>query len=380
MTLARHATERELLSRLQAQAQGVRCVRCHRAPQIAWIDGTFKLRCDCLQQEPVLAPYDKDKERLYRMTQSQLQRADDTGNRSLATLTIREIKEMICPLATDIEAELFLRFCKAEEMNPFVNEAYLVKYAKDGKAAIVVGVSTYLKRAARTPGYKGFGSGIVVQDKNGAIHERPGSMEYPGDTLIGGWAVVHMAGRTDTKHTVSLKEYNQRRAQWNDKPATMIEKVAYAQALKRCIPGLDTFSSATGSMSVEVQTDETQPPEQQIQDGVIEATATVKEHPDNPYAYNMPQPPPKPVGTAPVWGDPADDVDALFGPDKDFPDIGTILTRVYKEYRLGKDAFLATMYRISRGAVKTESDLQPYGYRRAYEEFVADQKPKTSAA
>lgn len=258
-TRQRYEAEQGALFRLEAMARGKRCIRCLQRPTIAWLAGTPTLRCGCYPAAaPVLNAYDPQKERLAAMVDSQLARSEQVGNRAIATLTAHDVRTLICPLATDVEIEIFLRFCRAEGLNPLVNDAYLIKYDRNSKAAIVVGAGTFLKRAARHPDYRGMDSGIVVKDDAGHVVERSGSMEYPGDILLGGWAAIHMAGRQDFRHAVSLKEYGTGKSQWRDRPATMIEKVAYAQALKRCIPEIDLQRGESGdAITVNVEVDET---------------------------------------------------------------------------------------------------------------------------
>ena len=152
-------------------------------------------------------------------------------------MSVKEIKQFISPLATEAEAYIFLRFCQAQGLNPFVNDAYLIKYDPKAKASIVIGIQALLKRAESNPKYSGYQAGVVVL-RDGEPVELQGSLVYrDSDTLIGGWAEVR---RKDwdipLKVTVSLKEYNKRQAQWNERPATMIEKVALGQGLRRVFP------------------------------------------------------------------------------------------------------------------------------------------------
>ena len=117
------------------------------------------------------------------------------------------------------------------------NDAYLIKYDANAKASIVIGIQALLKRAESNPQYSGYQSGVVVL-RDGEPVELQGSLVYKdSDVLVGGWAEISRKDwPTPTKITVSLKEYNKRQAQWNERPATMIEKVALAQGLRRVFP------------------------------------------------------------------------------------------------------------------------------------------------
>ena len=62
-------------------------------------------------------------------------------------------------------------------------------------------------------------------------------MVLPGETLVGGWAEVHVKDRSiPAKEEVSLAEYNKGQSQWKTMPATMIRKVALVHALREAFP------------------------------------------------------------------------------------------------------------------------------------------------
>ncbi len=143
---------------------------------------------------------------------------------------------------TDQEVMMFISLCKYQHLNPFLREAYLVKYGTKNAATIVTGKDTFLKRAERNPKYKGKASGIVIQTKDGKIDYRDGTLHLKDETIVGGWAKVYIEGREPEMTTVSFDEYVGRKsdgtvnAQWASKPATMIRKVAVVQALREAFP------------------------------------------------------------------------------------------------------------------------------------------------
>ena len=61
---------------------------------------------------------------------------------------------------TDQECAMFLNLCKFQRLNPFVNEAYLIKFGDD--AQMVVGHGAYRRRAEENPAFKGMKDGITV--------------------------------------------------------------------------------------------------------------------------------------------------------------------------------------------------------------------------
>ena len=88
---------------------------------------------------------------------------------------------------TEQEAVLFVQLCKYQQLNPFVGEAYAVKFNDDFQ--MIVGYDTYKRRAEENPDYRGKSSGIVVKRGSEYIKKR-GCCVYPGESLIGGWCSV----------------------------------------------------------------------------------------------------------------------------------------------------------------------------------------------
>lgn len=157
-------------------------------------------------------------------------------------LNVEDIKRYICPEATDAEAYSFLRLCQAQNLNPFLREAYLIKYGNVG-ATIVVGKDVFLKRAETVSEYKGFTAGIVLK-KGDDIIKREGNFFIPDEeTLVGAWAEVH---RTDRDKPIRIEvpfcEYVQTNKEgkpnksWAKMPSTMIRKVALVQAFREAFP------------------------------------------------------------------------------------------------------------------------------------------------
>lgn len=143
---------------------------------------------------------------------------------------------------TDQEVMMFLTLCKYQHLNPFLREAYLVKYGSS-PATIVTGKDTFTKRASRNPNYLGKQAGIIVYNPaSGDIEQREGTFRLPNEEIVGGWAKVFIKDREPEFNTVSFEEYAGRKKdgtlnnQWATKPATMIRKVALVQALREAFP------------------------------------------------------------------------------------------------------------------------------------------------
>jgi len=137
---------------------------------------------------------------------------------------------------SDTEVLMFMSMCQYQGLNPFLKEAYLIKYAADKPASIVTARVVYEKRAAENDQYEGMTSGIIVE-KDGDIKYRDGSFHLKGETIVGGWAEGHRKDWDIPRRAeVSFAEYDAGQALWKSKPGTMIEKVAIVQCLRSMFP------------------------------------------------------------------------------------------------------------------------------------------------
>lgn len=168
----------------------------------------------------------------------------DTGE---VTLTLSQIKNFVARGSKDItfqEAVGFLQLCKFNRLNPFVGDAFLVKYGQD-PATMVTSKYAFAKRLKRASEVEGFKAGIVVggrEEKEKLVY-REGSLKLPGEELIGGWAEVYLKNwKFPVRVEVGFDEYVGTKkdgsvtAMWRNKPATMIRKVAYVQAIREALP------------------------------------------------------------------------------------------------------------------------------------------------
>lgn len=135
---------------------------------------------------------------------------------------------------TNAEIWNFMCLCQFNQLNPFLNEAYLVKYGSDSQ--MIVGKEAFLKRADACPDYEGFEAGVIVKTADGKIKENVGNFFAPDEILIGGWADIYRKGRRPVRSRVRLAEYNTGKSNWASKPATMIAKVAKVQGLREAFP------------------------------------------------------------------------------------------------------------------------------------------------
>lgn len=138
------------------------------------------------------------------------------------------------------EFKFFTELCKVRKLNPFLKEAYCIKFGNN-PAQIVVGKDAVLKRAILHPEYDGMESGVIIQnEESGEIIERPGTFYLRGkENIVGGWAKVYRKNwKYPTYCSVSFDETAQRKkdgslnSNWSSKGATMVEKVAKVRALR----------------------------------------------------------------------------------------------------------------------------------------------------
>lgn len=170
------------------------------------------------------------------------------------------------------EVTMFLNLCKFQKLNPFLNEAYLVKF-KDAPAQIIVSKEAFMKRAEANPHYEGFKAGIVVQ-RGDSMERIEGALKLKNDALIGGWAEIY---RDDRKAPITVEiaisEFSKGQATWQSMPMNMIRKTAIVNALR------EAFPENLGSMYTE---DDKSPHEaseapnsEQLEPDIIEAEETV---------------------------------------------------------------------------------------------------------
>ena len=173
------------------------------------------------------------------------------------TVSFGDVRNFICPKATDAECKIFLETCKQYHLNPFTKEAYLIHYDnknEDTASTIVLGKNCYMQMAERHPAYDGFEAGVIVLTADGQLLNREGSIVYDGnggETLLGGWAKVYRKDRTRASYEeVKLSEYDTGKSLWNGKKATMIRKVALVHALREAFPS--TFGALYDESEVRV--------------------------------------------------------------------------------------------------------------------------------
>lgn len=137
---------------------------------------------------------------------------------------------------TDQECAMFIALCKYQNLNPFLREAYLIKFGS-APATIVTGKEVFTKRASKIKDCAGWEAGVTVITKNGELERRTGTLVLPQETLVGGWCKVHRHNwKVPIDVEVSMQEFDKKQSSWKTMPATMIRKVAIVTGLREAFP------------------------------------------------------------------------------------------------------------------------------------------------
>lgn len=183
-------------------------------------------------------------------------------------------------LVTDQEIVYYINLCKAQGLNPFIKDSYLIKFGSKNPAQMVVSKDTYFKRAEKMPNYDGMNAGVIVMNReSGEVIYRSGAFYLKSrEELVGGWAEVFKKDISHpTRIEVEFDEYAGRtqtgalNQQWASKGATMIRKVACAQALREAYPNNFQQLYIADEMGVE------EPKENEIPKQVVEQNVKTKD-------------------------------------------------------------------------------------------------------
>lgn len=147
-----------------------------------------------------------------------------------------EIRKIFAPTLTDLEFQNFVGLGKSLGLNPFNREIWAVKY--NNQCSIFVGRDGYRKVAQQTAEYDGMISDAIYSNDSFEVLDSIPKHTYKlsdRGNLVGAYCVVY---RKNVKVAyfkfIELKEYVGTTPIWKSKPATMIIKVAEAQALRGC--------------------------------------------------------------------------------------------------------------------------------------------------
>jgi phage recombination protein Bet len=173
------------------------------------------------------------------------------------TITFDDVKNSICPRATDQEVVVFLKMCHSLNLNPWERDIFMVKFG-DEPASYIVASQAYQKAAENCPEFDGYEAGIFIE-ADGELKQREGAflLDREQNKLVGGWAKVYRKDRQHPFYTsVNIKECAKYTRDgrmtrfWSSMPSTMIRKVALARSLR------EAFPSRLGGMISDAEYDE----------------------------------------------------------------------------------------------------------------------------
>lgn len=169
------------------------------------------------------------------------------GQADSIKLSVEIVKNLIAvptrsgKTCSDRDAIKFMMLCKAQRLNPFAGDAFLIGYdGKDGPTfSLITAHVAFLKRAETHPEYDGMKSGIIVVDGDDLLSDIEGDFHLPKHKVVGGWATVYFKNRKyPITRRVKLSRFQKSFGVWQEDPAGMICKVAEADALRSSFPTL----------------------------------------------------------------------------------------------------------------------------------------------
>ena len=171
---------------------------------------------------------------------SELVKYQSTDGREIELTPQKVIEEIVPakykPYLTQQNVDMIIATVASLRMNPLAGDCHIGFFK--GRPTIMPSINYYQRIASMQDSYDGMDSGVVVQAQDGSIVRRSGCIVPSGCVLIGGWCTAY-----DKNHShpidieVPIEEYDQHNTMWDSKPATMIRKVAKAQALRELYPG-----------------------------------------------------------------------------------------------------------------------------------------------
>lgn len=160
-------------------------------------------------------------------------------------------------LPSDVDLTKFMMLCKAQQLDPWTGDAFLIGYdSADGPSfSLITSVQALFKRAEMNPDFNGIASGVIVTRKRGDGEPifREGDFVMADETIAGGWARVFRKDREQPYYdALNLSTFSRGTSQWKKDPAGMIVKCAEASALRKAFPnacgGLYTHEEMDGRL------------------------------------------------------------------------------------------------------------------------------------
>jgi phage recombination protein Bet len=176
-------------------------------------------------------------------------------------LSLKEIRDIYASKATENEFKAFVGLGKATGLNPFLREIWCVKYGDSSPASIFIGRDGYRRSAQSNPNYDYHYAEAVYSNDDFHYNFKLGEVTHKQNLkdrgqLIGAYCIVAKKNSSKPIYVfVEFKEYNSGKSNWASKPATMIKKVAEAQALRMAFQELFAGSYAPEELDREREID-----------------------------------------------------------------------------------------------------------------------------
>lgn len=171
-----------------------------------------------------------------------IQQANDQGIEIWNNDKADKIRQLFAPNLTNDEFAFFWGLGKSLQANPFTREIWAVKYDKNKPAQVFLGRDFYRKKAQEQSDYDGHIVDAVYENDEFRVESGTPKHSYnltDRGKLLGAYCVVYKKDISNAFYVyVELDEYHKGQSTWNEKPATMIKKVAEAQALRGAYQGI----------------------------------------------------------------------------------------------------------------------------------------------
>ncbi len=150
--------------------------------------------------------------------------------------TIQEIRKCFAAKVNEIEWQTFLALGRATGLNPFLREIWIIKYKENAPASIFISRDGYRKSAQCQADYDYHVCDAVYANDQFMFADNRVYHKYQAvdrGALVGAYCFVKRKTSTQPHYQyVEAIEYRQFQSVWKEKPATMLKKVAEAQALR----------------------------------------------------------------------------------------------------------------------------------------------------
>lgn len=151
---------------------------------------------------------------------------------------LTKVRQMFAPKLSNDEFEIYVQMGIACALNPFLREIWAIKYDDKSPAQIFIGRDGYRKIISRNANYDGHIVDAVFSNDTFEVDLVKKYVRHIPNfkdrgKLIGAYCIVYMKNSSIPHYVFAeVNEYNTGKSSWSQKPATMIKKVAEAQAIR----------------------------------------------------------------------------------------------------------------------------------------------------